>query len=291
MDGAEIDPAPIPSLSSGSVGSRFVSQNDIDAANATRDEQWKAAYARLTFSVTIVVLYTILRLIAMCTKDLDKNRLHDPKRMHTMTMKQEEWDEKMKLGNQFRGIDEEDSAFLAAVQDEKREQERQRKMVEAEELAAFKAGQVKRAAEEAAATIIQSSREAGPSSNAASTPKPTQPIAKKQGSGNIIKKDQKTLLKGVIKKKPTKGKDTGQWKGAVVAVEKPKENVLKQDVPKSASNPSLVKPTAQAIRAQGSLVDESKKRRASLVEGDGLGSDDDESGSEPETKKARTGAL
>jgi len=37
----------IPSISSGSVGSRFVSQDDIDTAKARRDEQWKAAYARL----------------------------------------------------------------------------------------------------------------------------------------------------------------------------------------------------------------------------------------------------
>ena len=36
----------IPSISSGVVGSRFVSQSDIDSAKARRDEQWKAAYAR-----------------------------------------------------------------------------------------------------------------------------------------------------------------------------------------------------------------------------------------------------
>jgi hypothetical protein len=37
----------IPSLSAGPVGSRFVSQNDIETARAKREEQWKAAYARL----------------------------------------------------------------------------------------------------------------------------------------------------------------------------------------------------------------------------------------------------
>lgn len=36
----------IPSISTGAVGSRFVSQNEIDTAKARRDEQWKAAYAR-----------------------------------------------------------------------------------------------------------------------------------------------------------------------------------------------------------------------------------------------------
>jgi len=37
----------VPSLSEGSVGSRFVSETDIDAANKVREEQWKAAYARI----------------------------------------------------------------------------------------------------------------------------------------------------------------------------------------------------------------------------------------------------
>jgi hypothetical protein len=36
----------IPSISTEGVGSRFVSQNEIDTAKARRDEQWKAAYAR-----------------------------------------------------------------------------------------------------------------------------------------------------------------------------------------------------------------------------------------------------
>lgn len=37
----------IPSISSGSVGSRFVSQNELEVAKNRREEQWKAAYARL----------------------------------------------------------------------------------------------------------------------------------------------------------------------------------------------------------------------------------------------------
>jgi hypothetical protein len=37
----------IPSLSSAGIGSRFVSQDDVETAKARRDEQWKAAYARL----------------------------------------------------------------------------------------------------------------------------------------------------------------------------------------------------------------------------------------------------
>ena len=36
----------IPSISTGAVGSRFVSQSEIETAKARREEQWKAAYAR-----------------------------------------------------------------------------------------------------------------------------------------------------------------------------------------------------------------------------------------------------
>jgi|ERR1700722_17280974 len=44
----------IPSISTGAVGSRFVSQADIEAARARREEQWKVAYARsFKFSLTI----------------------------------------------------------------------------------------------------------------------------------------------------------------------------------------------------------------------------------------------
>lgn len=48
----------IPSMSSGSVGSRFVSQAELDQANAVRDEQWKAAYARY---LSLLVAYCLLR--------------------------------------------------------------------------------------------------------------------------------------------------------------------------------------------------------------------------------------
>lgn len=40
----------IPSIQTSGVGSRFVSQSEIDTAKARRDEQWKAAYARYVLS-------------------------------------------------------------------------------------------------------------------------------------------------------------------------------------------------------------------------------------------------
>ena len=36
----------IPSLSGGVVGSRFVTQDEVETAKIRREEQWKAAYAR-----------------------------------------------------------------------------------------------------------------------------------------------------------------------------------------------------------------------------------------------------
>jgi hypothetical protein len=36
----------LPSVSVGGVGSRFISQNDLEEAKARREDQWKAAYAR-----------------------------------------------------------------------------------------------------------------------------------------------------------------------------------------------------------------------------------------------------
>lgn len=36
----------IPSISTAGVGSRFVSQDELEDAKARRDEQWRAAYAR-----------------------------------------------------------------------------------------------------------------------------------------------------------------------------------------------------------------------------------------------------
>jgi hypothetical protein len=48
----------LPSVSIGGVGSRFVSQNDLEEAKARRDEQWKAAYARCAASIVIITRET-----------------------------------------------------------------------------------------------------------------------------------------------------------------------------------------------------------------------------------------
>lgn len=52
--------------------------------------------------------------------------------------KQEKFDETFKLSNQFRGIDESESDFLADVAKEKREQERQKAEEEKKQLEEFR---------------------------------------------------------------------------------------------------------------------------------------------------------
>ena len=42
----------IPSLQAAGVGSRFVSQEELETAKARRQEQWKAAYARCALRQT-----------------------------------------------------------------------------------------------------------------------------------------------------------------------------------------------------------------------------------------------
>ncbi|KAG8924457.1 hypothetical protein FRC01_011477 [Tulasnella sp. 417] len=180
----------IPSMSTGAVGSRFVSQTEIDAANATRDEQWKAAYARIGQEPP-----------PRPVEEYDGRSLFE-RLQEQKTLKQEQWDDKMKLSNQFRGIDEEDSAFLAQVQDDRVEQEKLKKKQEAEELAAFRAGQAKLAEKTPAA----SSSSAPPAASAAVI-KPTKPApAPAPSKSSLGKKDQKSILKGVVIKKKDKDK-------------------------------------------------------------------------------------
>jgi hypothetical protein len=72
----------IPSISMGTVGSRFVSQTDIEAAKARREEQWKAAYAR---SAQILPLMRSLTLTGLQNKKGSaKSRHHNLQKTRTM---------------------------------------------------------------------------------------------------------------------------------------------------------------------------------------------------------------
>lgn len=65
---------------SGSVSSRFVSQNDIDEAKKRKAEEWKAAYARYVFRV--MRLRLIVTVLNACYSGWVKNRRRRKRKLH-----------------------------------------------------------------------------------------------------------------------------------------------------------------------------------------------------------------
>ncbi|KAF8732510.1 N-terminal domain of NEFA-interacting nuclear protein NIP30, partial [Rhizoctonia solani] len=175
---------PLTSLSAtGSVASRFVTQSEIDSAKERREEQWKAAYARLGQEPP-----------PRPTEDpeYDGRSLYE-RLQANKTAKQEQWEEKNKLSNQFRALEEDEIHFLDSLIDEKVVKEQKRKDEENEELKNFREAVSQREAQQAAANPVPP-----PSSSSKPAPKPAVSTpAKKQP-----KKNQKAILKGAIVRKP-----------------------------------------------------------------------------------------
>ncbi|GJE85771.1 N-terminal domain of NEFA-interacting nuclear protein NIP30-domain-containing protein [Phanerochaete sordida] len=170
----------IPSLSTVGVGSRFVSQDDLEAAKAKRQEQWKAAYARLGQEPP-----------PEPKEDVFDGRSLAEKLAANRAAKQEEWEERNKLGNQFRALEEDEVLFLDSILEKQREEERLRKETEGEELKNFREAV---AARENAAKPPPVVADATPPSKPKPKPAPS-----------VAKKDTKKSLKGVlVKKKPAK---------------------------------------------------------------------------------------
>ncbi|KAK7694869.1 hypothetical protein QCA50_002057 [Cerrena zonata] len=174
----------IPSISSGSVGSRFVSQSDLETAKARRDEQWKAAYARLGQEPPPALEEEVFDGRSLAEK-LAANR----------AAKQEEWEERNKLGNQFRALEEDEVLFLDSVLEKQREEERLREEMDGKELKNFR--QAVAARENAAKPPPVNTTPAV--SNSAPPVKSATPAA-----APLAKKDTKKSLKGVIVKKKSK---------------------------------------------------------------------------------------
>ncbi|KIM85347.1 hypothetical protein PILCRDRAFT_96452 [Piloderma croceum F 1598] len=172
----------IPSISTGSVGSRFVSSNDIETAKARRDEQWKAAYARLGQEPP-----------PQPVEDSFDGRSLAEKLAANKVAKQEEWEEKTKLANQFRALEEDEIMFLDSIRERQEEEERQRKEKDGVEVMDFKK-----------AVAARENATNNPPPLISSTPKPTNPPSDStKGKTVPAKKDIKKSLKGVmVKKKP-----------------------------------------------------------------------------------------
>ncbi|KAI0778518.1 N-terminal domain of NEFA-interacting nuclear protein NIP30-domain-containing protein [Trametes elegans] len=171
----------IPSISTSGVGSRFVSQSELEIAKAKRDEQWKAAYARLGQDPPP----------QQAVDDAFDGRSLAEKLAANRAAKQEEWEERNKLGNQFRALEEDEVLFLDSVLEKQREEERIRKEMDGEELKHFR---------EAVAARETAANKPPPIGAAAATVSPP-PASKPKPSAAPVKKDAKKSLKGVLVKK------------------------------------------------------------------------------------------
>jgi len=167
----------LPSISTGVVGSRFVSQSDLETARARREEQWKAAYARLGQEPP-----------PPPQEDAYDGRSLAEKLAANRAAKQEEWEEKTKLANQFRALEEDEIMFLDSVRERQELEERERKEREGEELKTFR--------EAVAAKVTVKSPPPVPATETVSAAAP-------KAASAPSKKPTKASLKGVIvKKKP-----------------------------------------------------------------------------------------
>ncbi|KAF7347739.1 hypothetical protein MVEN_01531200 [Mycena venus] len=122
-----MEEAMVPSLSSAGIGSRFVSQDDVDTAKARREEQWKAAYARIGMEPP-----------QQQEQDFSDGRSLAEKLAANKIAKQEEWEEKTKLANQFRALEEDEIMFLDSVRERQEAEERERREKDGEEVQNFK---------------------------------------------------------------------------------------------------------------------------------------------------------
>lgn len=175
----------MPSVSIGGVGSRFVSQNDLEEAKARRDEQWKAAYARLGQAPP-----------PQPVEDSFDGRSLAEKLAANRAAKQEEWEEKTKLANQFRALEEDEIMFLDSIREKEAEEERLRKAQDGEELSDFRKAVAARESvlnkPPAAQPVVQPRK---PNDDTLEKPKVT---------ALAPKKDVKKSLKGVVVKKKAK---------------------------------------------------------------------------------------
>ncbi|KAJ9092059.1 hypothetical protein QFC19_008833 [Naganishia cerealis] len=159
--------APTNLETTGFVSSRFVSQTELDEAALRKQEEWKAAYARLGQEPPP----------QETEGEYDPRSLYE--RLHAQKeTKREQWDEKMRMANQFRGLEADELQFLDETAQQERDRQRKVEQQDREELALFNLTTATPAA----------------TSSTSTTPK----LATGGGKNKV-----KTLLKGVIRRKDT----------------------------------------------------------------------------------------
>ncbi|KAG8219905.1 N-terminal domain of NEFA-interacting nuclear protein NIP30-domain-containing protein [Butyriboletus roseoflavus] len=194
----------VPTVAVTGVASRFVSQTDIEAARSRRDEQWKAAYARFAGTVhttpsgSLILFRLGQEPPPQPIEDVFDGRSLAEKLAANRAAKQEEWEEKTKLANQFRALEEDEIMFLDSIREKQAEEERLRRLQDGEELSDFRKAVAARenAINNPPPVVLKPTAPSKPSSDGQI--KVTMPAPKKEAS---VKK----ALKGVIVKKKPKG--------------------------------------------------------------------------------------
>ncbi|CAD6567676.1 MAG: hypothetical protein TREMPRED_003816 [Tremellales sp. Tagirdzhanova-0007] len=161
------------------MSSRFESQSTIDSAKAQREKEWKEAYAR----------------IGQEPPKPEDDQPYDGRTLYEKlqtqkALKTEEWDSKMKLSNQYRGLQTEELQFLAERAKERKAAEHKREEEENAEVREYREAQASKSAAVVAAE-----------SSGSKTSLPAPPATRIPPKA--VRKDVKSLLKGVVvKKKP-----------------------------------------------------------------------------------------
>ncbi|KAI5474161.1 hypothetical protein MNV49_004076, partial [Pseudohyphozyma bogoriensis] len=179
-----------------SVASRFVSESSLEAAKKQREDEWKAAYARLGEKPP-----------EREEEPYDGRSLWE-KLQANKDKKQEAFDEAIKFKNQFRALDEDEISFLDSMIDDNQEEEAKKKAAIQEELNSFRAAVLAKQAAPAPTVSSASSLSStipAPTPTASSSSASTSTTAKPPPPKSGKKKDsQKKMLAGVIVKKKEK---------------------------------------------------------------------------------------
>ncbi|WFD30985.1 hypothetical protein MSPP1_002011 [Malassezia sp. CBS 17886] len=112
--------------STGATPSRFVKETELSDAQKKREEDMKDAYERIGEEPPPET--------AAPAEPYDGRCLYEEQSQ----LKQEKFEERFKLANQYRGLDEYESMFLTELADARDRKETDRKREEANELDAFR---------------------------------------------------------------------------------------------------------------------------------------------------------
>ncbi|KAH7883695.1 N-terminal domain of NEFA-interacting nuclear protein NIP30-domain-containing protein [Phlebopus sp. FC_14] len=194
----------VPTVSVSGVASRFVSQDDIEAAKARREEQWKAAYARLGQEPP-----------PRPTEDSFDGRSLAEKLAANRAAKQEEWEERTKLANQFRALEEDEIMFLDSIREKQAEEERLRKAQDGEELSDFRKAvaarenAINKPLAVGSQAIVKSTSDTDDKTSTKTVAAPSRREAKKTLKGVVVKKKVKLQPST----EPTRTSSSGETKG------------------------------------------------------------------------------